>query len=181
MKILITGGAKSGKSAFAENAAVSLSDGGNLYYLATLIPTDSEDNERIKKHLAKRDGKGFITVECGTDLTKIPSDVDKNSTFLLDSTTALLQNALFPIENNYELDVCRAERCKRDLLNFISSVKNIVIVGDNIYSDSNFYSESTEVFRSLLADIDRTLAAECDVVAEVFCAQPIFYKGEYKL
>ncbi len=181
MKALITGGAKSGKSAFAENMAVSLCDGGKLYYLATLIPTDAEDNERIKKHLIKRDGKGFITVECGTDLTVMPNDVDKESTFLLDSTTSLLQNALFPKENNYELDIARAEKCKRDLLDFICSVKNIVIVGDNIHSDSNLYSESTETFRHLLAEIHNSLAAECDVVAEVFCARPIFYKGEYIL
>lgn len=179
MKALITGGAKSGKSAFAEKMAVSLNNGGKLYYIATLIPTDDEDNERIKKHLSKRDGKGFITVECGTDLTKMPDDVDKSSTFLLDSTTALLQNALFPVENNYKLDIGSAEKCKHDLLNFINSVKNIVIVSDNIYSDSNFYSESTEIFRDLLADIDCSLAAECDTVAEVFCGQVIFHKGGY--
>ena len=54
MKILISGGAKNGKSTLAQEAAVRLADGGPLYYVATMIPSDAEDRERIRKHIENR-------------------------------------------------------------------------------------------------------------------------------
>ena len=68
MTILITGGAKNGKSDFAQDLAVSLAGGAVHYYLATMIPCDAEDHYRIKKHLESRAGLGFETIECGRNI-----------------------------------------------------------------------------------------------------------------
>ena len=43
MIILVVGGAKSGKSDYAEKIAQMLHEGGNLYYIATMNPHDEED------------------------------------------------------------------------------------------------------------------------------------------
>ena len=66
MIVLITGGAKNGKSSLAQNLAVKLAEGGKRYYIATMIPSDQEDRERIRRHIADRDGMGFETVEQGS-------------------------------------------------------------------------------------------------------------------
>ena len=50
MKILICGGSKSGKSAFAERIALRLPS--PHYYVATMIATDEEDRDRIRRHKA---------------------------------------------------------------------------------------------------------------------------------
>ena len=50
--IFITGGARSGKSNFAEKMATSL--GKSVAYLATAQPLDEEMTFRIKKHREKR-------------------------------------------------------------------------------------------------------------------------------
>ena len=63
MIVFITGGAKNGKSSYAQELAVRLAAGGKHYYIATMIPVDEEDRERIRRHIADREGMGFETVE----------------------------------------------------------------------------------------------------------------------
>lgn len=175
MTIFLSGGAKCGKSSLAQKLAVKLADGGKLYYVATLIPTGKEDQERIRLHLLDRAGMGFETVECEKNVLGI---ADPEGTFLVDSVTSLVQNALFPVEKGYEMDLLGAETCGNALVEFASRVKHAVYVSDYIYSDAERYSESTEAYRKCLAGIDRKLAKRCDVVMEVVAGQPIYYKGE---
>ena len=64
MMILVTGGSGSGKSAYAEELAVSLTTaGGQRYYLATMQPFGEEGRRRIERHKKLREGKGFLTIE----------------------------------------------------------------------------------------------------------------------
>ena len=70
MIVFITGGAKNGKSSYAQELAVQLAAGGRHYYIATMIPVDEEDRERIRRHVADREGLGFETVECGRDILR---------------------------------------------------------------------------------------------------------------
>lgn len=176
MIVFVSGGAKNGKSGFAQDLAVKLAGGGKRYYVATMIPVDEEDHQRIRRHVADRAGLGFETIECGGDILSC-LNYDKNGSFLLDSVTALLQNVMFPAEKNYEMDLQAAEKCAEDVAVFAKSVANAVIVSDYIYSDARRYDESTECYRRCLADIDRLLAKVCDTVIEVSAGQLIFHKG----
>ena len=64
MHIYISGGAKNGKSYYAQRQAEALAEGGRpLYYVATMLPTDDEDLARIARHLKEREGWGFTTIE----------------------------------------------------------------------------------------------------------------------
>lgn len=178
MTFFLSGGAKNGKSTLAQNIAVALSKGGKRYYVATMIPTGEEDLDRIRRHIADRDGLGFETVECHKNVLSCLNSADKEGTFLVDSVTALLQNALFPAEKNYEMDPEAAKRCADELIAFAGTVRHAVFVSDYICSDAERYSETTEVYRKCLADIDRALAQVCGTVIEVSAAQAIIHKGD---
>ncbi len=181
MTCLISGGAKNGKSSLAQRMAVKLSQNGKRYYVATMIPTDQEDMERIRRHVADRDGLGFETLECGRNLLSCLDTADPAGTYLIDSATALLQNAIFPAEKNYEMDIPAAEACADDLVSFVQAVDNAVIVSDYIYSDALRYDAATETYRKCLAQIDRRLAQVCDTVIEVSTGCILVHKGAIPL
>lgn len=178
MTYFISGGAKCGKSSLAQDLSVALSKGGKHYYVATLIPSGREDDDRIKKHLADREGMGFETVECFRNILGCLKIADKNGVFLVDSVTSLIQNSLFPVEKNYEMDLAGANRCADELVAFAHTVRHAVFVSDYIYSDAERYSESTEMYRKCLADSDRRLAKVCDTVVEVSAGQLMIHKGD---
>ena len=179
MTYFISGGAKNGKSTLAQDLTVALAKGGKHYYVATMISTGAEDDDRIRRHIADRDGMGFETVECFRNILDCLQTADKDGVFLVDSVTALIQNSLFPIEKNYEMDLEAANRCADELVAFAHTVRHAVFVSDYIYSDAERYSESTEMYRKCLADIDRRLAKVCDTVIEVSAGQPIIHKSRH--
>ena len=174
MTVFISGGAKCGKSAIAQDIAVKLAAGDRLYYVATMIPSGAEDEARIRRHLQDRAGMGFETVECFRGIASIG---DENGTFLVDNITSLMQNALFPPEKGFEMDISAAEICREELIRFAGQARHAVFVSDYIYSDAEHHSETTETYRRCLADTDRALAKGCDVVMEVTAGNPIIYKG----
>ena len=174
MTIFLSGGAKNGKSSLAQDLAVRLADGGPRFYVATMIPVDEEDRERIRRHVADRAGLGFKTVECGRDILSCLDRADPGGSFLVDSATALLMNEMF---RDGIVDERAGERCAGELAEFVRSVKNAVIVSDGIYCDAGRYDEITEFYRRSLALVDRTLARVCDTVIEMAAGRQIIYKG----
>lgn len=178
MRVLISGGAKNGKSDYAQDLAVALAKGGVHYYVATMLPFDGEDHERIRKHRESRAGMGFETIECPRFILQVLEQADAMGSFLLDSTTALLTNELFCDNVTFRPDVQAAEQCRRDLVTFAEQVENVVFVSDGIYADAAVYDETTELFRRQLALIDRELAQVCDTVIEFSAGIPIIRKGD---
>ena len=174
MKMLFSGGCKNGKSTLAEDCARALAKDGPLYYLATMIPRDEEDRERIRRHVASRAGKGFETVECGLGLLDCLDRMEPGGAFLLDSVTALLSNEMF-FRNG--MDMAAGERVARELRELCDRYENAVFVSDFIYADSRSYDEYSEAYRAALALCDRTLAEKCDTVVEICLGQPLLYKG----
>jgi len=180
MTVFIVGGAKSGKSDFAQQIALKLAKGDKHYYVATMIPTDSEsDRAIIRSHLDRRAGMGFETIECGKNILSCLDTADKSGTFMVDAVTTLLTNAIFPAEKNYETDETGAIQCCEDLLTFIQSVKNAVIVSDDLFRDAVRYDPDTDAFRRHLGAIHCKLAAACDIVMEMTFGNLIIHKGEW--
>ena len=177
MTIFLSGGAKCGKSGLAQELALKLANCGRHYYVATMIPSGAEDYERIRLHLLDRAGMGFETVECAKNVMDCLETADSDGTFLVDSVTSLMQNALFPAEKYYELDLAGAKRCADELVEFAATVRHAVFVSDDIYSDPGRYDPGTEQYRKRLADADRRLAQVCDTVIEVSAGQAIVHKG----
>ena len=194
MTCFISGGAKNGNSGIAQDLGLALAPGGKRYYVATMISTGAEDDARIRRHIADRAGMGFETVECRKNILDCLETADREGAFLVDSVTALIQNALFPVEKNYEMDREAGgrgagpagpggapPRCPDQLVEFAGMVRHGVFVSDFIYSDAERYSESTEAYRKCLADIDRRLAAVCDTVIEVSAGRAVVHKGDLRL
>ena len=145
-----------------------------LYYLATMIPVDQEDLCRIEKHQQERSGWGFETIEVGKSVLDSTRSCDQAGTFLLDSVTALLANAMF--DANGSADPEAPEKIAGDLTALVEKIENIVLVSDDIYSDACVYDTLTESYRKGLALIDRTLAGLCDMVLEISGGNTITHK-----
>ena len=175
MSTYISGGCKNGKSFYAQRIAKE--SGSPLYYIATMIPHDSEDDARILRHQQERDGWGFETLECGSDILSCLEHADPMGSFLLDSVTALLSNEMFA-PDGYHPEA--AEKIVSELREFVRRAPNTVLVSDFIFSDAAIYDEWTESYRKGLAYIDRELAKVCDRVIEVVNGQIIWYKGDKK-
>ena len=176
MKIFISGGSKSGKSICAQQLSARMQrPGAPLYYLATMIPKDSEDEKRIIRHQQGRDGWGFETIEVENDIHRTVTDCDKRGTFLLDSVTALLANEMFTPDGRVEPDAYK--KIADDLTKISNRIDDMIIVSDYIYSDAFLYDELTDLYRQGLGFIGRKMATVCDVVLEASGGICVAHKG----
>ena len=89
--ILVTGGARSGKSARAE--ARTLSFPGKPVYIATAEALDAEMRERIAKHRTRR-GDGWLERETPLALVTALRETDGGGARLVDCLTLWLSNLL---------------------------------------------------------------------------------------
>ena len=96
--ILVTGGSRSGKSTFAERLGESVE--GPKAYVATCPKIDWEMEQRIAKHKASRQGKGWHTVEESLALSTVLSNLNDYSVVLVDCLTLWINNILFEATNN---------------------------------------------------------------------------------
>lgn len=175
MTVFISGGVKNGKSYYAQKIAKELAGEGPLYYLATMIPHDKEDDERIARHLLEREGMGFETIECPLSIGGCLEEASVDGVFLLDSTTALLSNEMFLEDGT--INYGAAEKIASELCDLMSKVKGFVAVADTIYSDAISYDELTQLYRRGLALIDKSLAKNCDTVIEICGGTLYYHKG----
>lgn len=177
MRILISGGCKNGKSYYAQELARRQArDGAPLYYIATMAPTDEEDEARIRRHRREREGWGFTTLEKSGGIGSL--DADFSGSFLLDSVTALLSNEMFRKDGT--VDRTAYLRVAEELALLAEKSGSIVFVSDYIYSDAVKYEELTELYRKGLAWIDRALAKKCDAVIEVTYGNVRMIKGDIR-
>ncbi|WP_127568585.1 bifunctional adenosylcobinamide kinase/adenosylcobinamide-phosphate guanylyltransferase [Paenibacillus xylaniclasticus] len=107
MAFLITGGARSGKSSFAERYAARLAKRG--FYVATATVEDDEMSERIGRHRQQRESSGFqwTTIEeprrLAERLNALMCDIDtaggEPPVVLVDCLTLWLTNYLLAYEH----------------------------------------------------------------------------------
>ena len=100
--IVILGGARSGKSAFAERLAAN--SGRSVAFIATATAGDDEMRERIARHRASRP-KGWHTLEEALDLARaVHRAVELADVLLLDCVTLWLGNVLLRESGRREKD-----------------------------------------------------------------------------
>lgn len=179
MITLVVGGAKSGKSMFAQNLAKALENkNGKLYYVATMNPYDLEDIKRIENHLKEREGYGFNTIEETLDMKKVAKVLSKEDTILIDSITSLVTNSMFK-GKDFIKEVNK--EIVDGVLEIIKSVNNVVLVSDYLFSDSIQYDCYTESFRKEIGIINRKLAEIADNVVECSYGNIIYHKSVSKV
>jgi adenosylcobinamide kinase/adenosylcobinamide-phosphate guanylyltransferase len=89
--IFVLGGARGGKSAFAESLAANLSD--DVLFVATAQPGDAEMHQRIARHRARRP-KAWRTLEAPLDVGAAIRGAEAGNVVLLDCLTVLVANVL---------------------------------------------------------------------------------------
>ena len=93
--ILVTGGARSGKSSFSER--LILENCRRPAYVATCPVLDAETAERIRLHRARREAGNWITVEEETDLAAAfdRAEAARADGVLVDCLTLWINNLLY--------------------------------------------------------------------------------------
>ena len=108
--ILVTGGARSGKSNFAESLCIKQNN--KTAYIATSIPFDDEMKNRVKKHQESRP-KEWKTYEIYKDIYSIVEELDNNhDTVIMDCVTLMVNNLMF----TYGIEVDKATSQELDEL-----------------------------------------------------------------
>jgi adenosylcobinamide kinase / adenosylcobinamide-phosphate guanylyltransferase len=93
MIALVLGGARSGKSSFAQQLASKYNS--SVLYIATATPFDEEMAERIAHHQQNRPAEWRVR-ECPLDLISVlAEETKKNQIILVDCLTLWLNNQLF--------------------------------------------------------------------------------------
>ncbi len=178
MTVFLAGGSKSGKSDLAQRIACTLAAEGRLLYLATMHPSDEEDQLRIQRHIQRREGLGFQTIERERNLIDLVPRLPREATVLLDSVTALFTNELYRPELQWVPDPDALSRCREGLLALADQVQHAVFVSDLLFEDAIHYDPATECFRKGLGALSCILAARANTVAEVCFGLPTVWKGE---
>ncbi|MCD7825005.1 MAG: bifunctional adenosylcobinamide kinase/adenosylcobinamide-phosphate guanylyltransferase [Clostridiaceae bacterium] len=191
MLYIVTGGSGSGKSEFAENLAVqryqAKQEKGKLYYVATMYPYDQECLDRIEKHRYMRKDRGFTTKECYLGLNRLKAGRD--DVLLLECMSNLLANEMYqqggglciPEANGKEM-AWYEERLKESIvqpvLRLAEEVSDLLVVTNEVFSDSILYEPETMRYISLLGKINTLLSNEADQVVEVVCSIPVYVKRQ---
>ena len=179
MIILVTGGAASGKSEYAEKRLLDLSRGGRSagyerYYLATMIPRDDESCSRVDKHIRRRAGMEYTTYEYSYDIRRATDKLLKGNgrkCLLLEDCPNLVAGEMFSQDGTINCNVGR--RITDDIMSLSKVCECILIVTGEVSSDGKRYDEWTEAFIRELGVLNRCLANVADEVIEVVYGIPI--------
>jgi len=175
--ILVTGGARSGKSRYALALAESLSS--RRTYVATCpLMDDDEMRDRIARHRRDRASRDWRTIEEPTDLADALHKISGPGVVLVDCLTLWVNNLMYQTrENGAELDEDKmAARC-REVLDVCQEREGAVIfvtneVGMGIVPDN----EPARQYRDLVGRSNQVMAAGADVVTLVTCGIPLQLK-----
>ena len=151
----ITGGARSGKSSFAQQLAEQQSE--NPVYLATARIWDEDFAQRVKRHQDDRDGR-WQTVEEEKDLSKHNF---AGRTVLLDCITLWLTN--FFHDCDYQIDEA-LERAKTEWVKFVAQDMNLIVVSNELGMGVHPENEVARKFADLQGWMNQFIAKQADTV-----------------
>ncbi|MEK4298371.1 bifunctional adenosylcobinamide kinase/adenosylcobinamide-phosphate guanylyltransferase [Oceanobacillus sp. FSL W8-0428] len=180
--IFITGGVRSGKSAFAERLAIkhALKTENNLHYIACGIPTDVEMQERIKRHQQDRRQSDFTwrTWEQPIHLSHIANQFTGQDVILLDCMTTLLNNYLF--HEGVDDTNTVLEYVREDITELCNHAGKVIIVSNEVLQDIPYKNELTRNYQALLGNVHQQIVENADLAILVESGIPLVKKGEWK-
>ncbi|MCR6097413.1 bifunctional adenosylcobinamide kinase/adenosylcobinamide-phosphate guanylyltransferase [Salipaludibacillus agaradhaerens] len=182
MIVFISGGARSGKSRFAEAMTCDCYDesrrqgsGGKLIYVATARHTDLEMTERINRHRHERD-EAWQTVEEPLDLLATVMTAGDGDVILIDCLTVWLNNRLFASNWNGE------NALLHELSEIMSQVDmkklQLIFVSNDVNEGIPVDNELVTSYIATLERVHRFVVSQADHVYQVVAGIPIQWKGE---
>lgn len=167
-KILVTGGARSGKSAFAEQRVKQM--GAQAVYIATAQALDTEMEARIAAHRKQR-GDGWQLIEAPQDLVPALRSTDgQGAPRLVDCLTLWLSNLMLA-EQDWEgalEGLCAALPGLLDPVVFVTNEVGAGIVPEN---------KLARQYRDAAGLMNQRVAAACAEVWLVASGCPLQIKG----
>jgi adenosylcobinamide kinase / adenosylcobinamide-phosphate guanylyltransferase len=169
--VLVTGGARSGKSRFAEKLAEGYP--ALRGYVATGQAGDAEMAERIARHRGRR-GAEWETVEEPLELSRAVARLDGHYTVLLvDCITLWLSNLLFQGEGG----AAGALRCVAEFTESFQGLKTpLVIVTNEVGMGIVPEHPLARTFRDLAGEANEMIAARADEVYVSISGLPLRLK-----
>jgi len=167
--VLVLGGARSGKTGFAER--LCMRSGARPAYLATAQALDDEMRDRVRTHKQQRGG-AFATIEEPLDLSGALSRAARDhDAILVDCLTLWITNMIVANQN-----VAEAVDGLISTLGRISTARVILVsneVGLGIVPDNAM----ARMFRDLAGSAHQRLAEICDDAYFIVAGLPLVLKG----
>ena len=176
--ILVTGGARSGKSTFAEQLAAQLG-GDDVLFVATAEALDDDMRRRIAAHRQARPA-AWQTEEAPRHVgRRIAQSLGTRSVVLVDCLTLLVSNALLSLGD--EPDAQQAERLAIEevdqLIEAISrSTATVIVVTNEVGLGLVPPYRLGRIYRDVLGKANQRLAAQADAVYLLVSGLPIDVK-----
>ena len=165
--ILITGGARSGKSSYAEKLALSLSP--NPVYMATARVWDEEFRQRVIRHQEAR-GPEWTNLEEEKELSR--HDVS-GRVVLIDCVTLWCTNFFFDLQGHVDSSL---KAVKEEFNRFTAQDATFIFVTNEIGLGGTSENELQRKFTDLQGCMNQYIAAQADEVIMMVCGIPLKIK-----
>ena len=166
--ILITGGARSGKSAYAERLALELSDA--PVYLATARIWDEEFRERVRRHQARR-GPQWTNIEEEKQLSR--HDLT-GRVVLVDCLTLWATNFFFDLDSDVDRSLAEIQA---EFDRFTAQDATFIMVTNEIGMGGTSDNDIQRRFTDLQGWMNQYAAVRADEVILMVCGIPVKIKG----
>ncbi len=182
MITLVTGGARSGKSDFAEKLVKETAGDGPVLYIATATNTDGEMDDRIQRHRARRP-ENWRTEERWQNLDRISLGAEK--AVLLDCVGFLLDNTFFsqltdwddPSQEEADLAEAKVKQELSGLADLCGAVGiDLVMVTNEVGDGLVPATKVSRLYRDALGRVNCHAAALADRVYFSVCGIPMKVK-----
>lgn len=171
MKHLIIGGARSGKSAYAEG--VALAHHGRCFYVASGWAGDAEMAERISVHQQQRDRRWHLIEEPLNLADALQKTDGEGNVVLVDCLTLWLSNALhqqvWPQQKKALLTILPLLRCE------------LYLVSNEVGSGIVPLGELSRTFADEAGRLNQAVAALCERVTLIVAGLPLPLKPALNL
>lgn len=175
--IFVVGGARSGKSTFAEELARS--QGGRVAYIATALVADEEMARRVEKHRERRPDD-WETVECTGRLGEALTQAAEHDVIVVDCLTVYIAR-LLPLLGEETADEATEaeayERMDRELDEVVAAVRSggadVIVVSNEVGSGLVPAYPSGRLFRDMVGRANQRMASEADFAYLVVAGVPL--------
>jgi adenosylcobinamide kinase/adenosylcobinamide-phosphate guanylyltransferase len=176
--ILITGGARSGKSSYALKRGEALV--GTRHFIATCPVIDREMQLRITRHREEREGRGWQTIEEEIDIAGRIEGIADAGAILIDCLTLWLNNLLYRAELAQKTfdEKNVAVECDRLIAAAAGCAGTVICVTNEVGMGIVPDTPLARHYRDLVGCCNRLLAAQADEVVLVSCGIPLFLKKD---
>ena len=175
--ILVTGGARSGKSAYALRVAEAVSE--RKLFVATSPHLDQEMSDRITRHQEERRGRDWQTIEEETKLANIfSSNVQNIDVVLIDCITLWVNNIIYAVGEHNINDKSIGELCQEWIERALEYPGVVICVTNEVGMGIVPENDLARKYRDLVGTCNQILGKVASEVVLVSCGIPLTIKNE---